>query len=63
MLWPGNSPDLNAIEKAWAWLKRQTTARGCPKTRRELEAIWVNAWAALPQEKIQQWIEGVYHNV
>ncbi|OJJ78544.1 uncharacterized protein ASPGLDRAFT_53541 [Aspergillus glaucus CBS 516.65] len=27
MNWPGNSPDLNAIEAAWPWLKRRTTSQ------------------------------------
>jgi transposase len=48
LLWPANSPDLNAIEKAWPWLKRVTTARGCPKTRKEMEITWAKAWASLP---------------
>ena len=24
LLWPGNFPDLNMIEPAWPWLKRET---------------------------------------
>lgn len=63
LLWPGNSPDLNAIEKAWPWLKRVTTARGCPKTKRELKRSWERAWKQLPQETIQVWIEGIVHNI
>lgn len=57
LLWPGNSPDLNAIEPAWPWLKRFTTKKGAPKNRAEALRIWQQAWNLLPQECIQQWIE------
>ena len=63
MLWPGNSPDLNPIEKAWPWMKRVTTARGCPRTRRQMEQRWKRVWQELPQEQLQKWVEGVYNNV
>jgi transposase len=33
--WCGNSPDLNAIEPAWPWLKRRTTKKGAPKNKSE----------------------------
>jgi hypothetical protein len=26
LLWPGNSPDINAIEPTWAYMKCRTTA-------------------------------------
>ncbi len=32
MLWPGNSPDLNAIELTWAFMKHATTCYGPPRT-------------------------------
>ena len=28
LLWPGNSPDLNAIEPTWNWMKRKRQRRG-----------------------------------
>jgi hypothetical protein len=33
LLWCANSPDLNVIEPAWFWLKRNTTKKGAPKSR------------------------------
>jgi Transposase len=59
LLWPGNSPDLNAIEPAWYWLKRRTTARGAPANRKDMEQAWRQAWQDLPQETIQQWITAI----
>ncbi|CBF87508.1 hypothetical protein AN9381.2 [Aspergillus nidulans FGSC A4] len=55
--WPGNSPDLNAIEPCWAWMKKRTTSRGAPRDKKTGEAEWRQAWADLPQETIQHWIE------
>jgi hypothetical protein len=57
LLWPGNSPDLNAIEPAWPWMKRYTTKKGAPKSRAEAIKAWGEAWYTLPQERIQRWIE------
>jgi hypothetical protein len=28
LLWPSNSPDLNAIEPTWDWMKRKATEKG-----------------------------------
>ncbi|KAJ0127189.1 Uncharacterized protein HZ326_29705, partial [Fusarium oxysporum f. sp. albedinis] len=56
LLWCGNSPDLNAIEPAWPWMKRVTTKKGAPKSRAEAIRKWEAAWEELPQEKIRAWI-------
>ena len=40
MLWPGNSPDLNAIEKAWFYMKKETTKQGPTSDRKKLRARW-----------------------
>lgn len=63
LLWPGNSPDLNAIEPCWWWLKRRVTSRGAPATRKDMEKAWLQAWEDLPQEQIQRWIEGIPHHI
>lgn len=62
LLWLGNSPDLNAIESAWPWIKKTTTSRGAPQSRRGMEKAWYKAWKDLPQTSIQAWIERIpYH--
>ena len=59
LLWPGNSPDMNLTEPCWPWMKRTTTKKGAPRTRRDTEERWKKAWDDLPQEKIQAWIERI----
>ena len=59
LLWCGNSPDLNAIEPCWAWMKRYTTKKGAPKSRAEAIRAWEKCWRELPQDKIQAWIERI----
>lgn len=61
--WPGNSPDLNAIEPCWPFLKRLTTIRGAPRDKKTGKAVWIKAWNELPQEKIQQWIERLIRHI
>jgi hypothetical protein len=59
LLWPANSPDLNMIEPAWNYLKRITTAKGAPQSRKEMEKAWREAWEEMPQEQIQAWIKRI----
>lgn len=59
LLWVPNSPDLNMIEPAWFYLKRQTTKKGAPQSRKQAENAWRNAWREMPQQKIQKWIERI----
>ena len=40
LLWCRNSPDLNMIEPCWPWMKRQTTQKGAPRTRKEAKKAW-----------------------
>lgn len=59
LLWPGNSPDLNAIEPAWMWMKRDTTKKGALTSRKAAEVAWIKSWKQMPQERIQRWIERI----
>jgi hypothetical protein len=38
MLWPGNLPNLNAIKKAWFWIKKETIKRGPTSDKKKLRA-------------------------
>ncbi|KAK3339791.1 hypothetical protein B0T25DRAFT_618374 [Lasiosphaeria hispida] len=58
-----NSPDLNMIEPAWFYLKRQATKKGTPQSRKETEKAWGRAWRELPLQKIQELIERIPHHV
>src|SRR5262249_33498941 len=55
---PPNSPDLNAIEYVWGWMKHHIAS--CePHDRRSLEAAIRDAWDALTQTTIQHFINHV----
>jgi hypothetical protein len=47
------------IEQCWPHLKRQTTKKGAPKSKREAEAVWRKAWDELDQNRIREWIERI----
>lgn len=59
LLWCPNSPNLNMIEPCWPHLKRVTTKKGAPKSKKEAEQVWVQAWDDLDQPRIQAWIERI----
>ena len=63
LIWCGNSPDMNAIEPAWPYLKRETTKKGPPESRAVAERVWARAWKDMPQEKIQRWIKRIPYHV
>jgi transposase len=62
-LWPGNSPDLNAIEPTWFWMKRETTKKGPIHSNAQLKNEWIKCWENLSQEKIQAWIERIPRHI
>jgi hypothetical protein len=57
--WPANSPDFNAIEPTWFWMKRETTKNGPINSNTGLRNAWIQCWDNMPQEKIQAWIERI----
>ena len=59
LLWCGNSPDINAIEPTWNWMKRQTTIHGSFTSKIKIEEAWLQCWKDLPQKTIQKWIERI----
>lgn len=63
MLWRGNSPDLNAIEPTWFWMKRETTKREAITSEKELKKAWIKCWEDMPQELIQAWIEWIPNHI
>ena len=63
LLWCGNSPDLNAIEPCWFWMKRLTTKWGSPQSRPEAMRVWRREWQELAQTRIQAWIERIPHHI
>jgi transposase len=60
LLWPPNSPDANAIEQAWPWLRRHITKDFPPSTtKEECEAQWRKEWEKLSIEQINAWIDEI----
>jgi transposase len=57
--WPGNSPDLNAIEPTWFHMKRDTTRKGLANKKKDLKHKWIKCWNDIPQTLIQEWIERI----
>lgn len=62
--WPGHSPDVNAIEHAWPWLRQHVTKQFTPShTSKQCEKQWVSQWEALPIGVINKWVEAIPRQV
>ena len=49
LCWPGHSPDVNAEEHAWPWIRRYITKDFEPlRTEEECENYWRTEWEKLP---------------
>lgn len=60
MWWPGHSPEVNASEHAWPWLRRHVTrnyTKSCSKE--QCKQQWERAWDELPQEVINRWVMSI----
>lgn len=60
MLWAANSPDANAIEHVWPWIRSHITKDFLPSTTEaQCEAQWRAEWDKLDIERINRWIENI----
>jgi hypothetical protein len=55
---PPKSPDLNAVEFVWGWLKH-TVAAAQPHDHKSLEAALRKAWDSLEQQTICHFIDHI----
>ncbi len=56
--YPPKSPDLNAIELIWAWMKQYVRARA-PRNAQHLRQLIEQAWTVMPQRIIQAHINHI----
>ena len=62
--WPGHSPEINASEHAWPWIRRHVTKDFTPScTAKQCEEQWVKEWDSMPIEVINQWVDGIPEQV
>jgi len=41
------------------WMKRRTTKKGAPKSKKDVIRVWKQVWDDLKQIQIQAWIERI----
>ena len=60
ILWPGNSPEINASEHAWPWIRRHITKGFGPSTcEASCRFQWEFEWEELPIDTINTWIDRI----
>jgi hypothetical protein len=58
--WPGHSPEVNASEHAWPWIRRHITKEFSPSCNsKQCEDQWKQQWKAMPIEVINAWIDEI----
>lgn len=56
--YPSVSPELNAIESVWGWMKKFVQSR-YPKSQQQLEDSVLKAWRQIPITVIQEYIKHI----
>lgn len=58
--WAGHSPDVNASEHAWPFIRKHVTKNYTQsRTEQQCERQWRASWDALPIGKINKWVDGI----
>jgi len=55
----GNSPDLNAIEPTWFWMKCETTKKSSIHSNKALKEAWIECWEEMDMKLVRNWIERI----
>lgn len=54
LVWAARSPDLNPIERIWAWIQYQVSLQPPPANEDELARLWQQEWDAISQASIDR---------
>ncbi|KAF2178225.1 hypothetical protein K469DRAFT_599987, partial [Zopfia rhizophila CBS 207.26] len=60
MCWPAYSPDVNACEHPWPWIRRHITKNDYVSHDEEQCRIqWARVWHVIPQKQMDKWIDRI----